>query len=267
MNHATPQGPLPLDDRAVHIWCATLDAPRDPSLVDQYLAWLSDDERQRHARFFFDGDRQRYLLGTALARWTLSRYVPLPCADWVFAKNEFGRPEIDQRAVSCDLRFNLSRTGGLVACAVTRRRNLGLDVEDHENKNIQVDLAEQFLSPRELADLHALNVDARRGRFFDLWTLKEAYVKARGRGLSLPLDQFSMRFAAGQPLAIDFTPEPDDRPDDWQFRLFRPSSRHTMALAIQDPSRERVRVSAWDCVPLVSQQARPLDDAWPPREE
>ncbi len=121
----------------------------------------------------------------------LSRYADVAPRDWPFRIDEHGRPELAARpAGTPDLRFNVSHTNGLVACAVTVGREVGVDVE-HTGRRLVHDVAERFFSPREVADLRACPAADQPVVFFDYWTLKESYIKARGLGLALPLRQFS----------------------------------------------------------------------------
>ena len=109
------------------------------------------------------------------------------------SRNVHGRPEIlDRPAGVPDLRFNLSHTDGLIACAVTIGREVGVDVE-HVGRRLTHDIAGRFFAPREVADLKSLPVAEQPRVFFDYWTLKEAYIKARGFGLALPLGDFAFR--------------------------------------------------------------------------
>src|SRR5262249_11288750 len=114
----------------VHVWWMRTEAATDPSLLRAYEEMLSPLERERHARYRFEAGRHEYLLTRALARTCLSRYVPVEPAAWAFDANRWGRPEILTPALGPPLRFNLTNTRGLVACAVAVDREVGIDVED-----------------------------------------------------------------------------------------------------------------------------------------
>ena len=119
MTDVFPSTPLALGDREVHIWYATTGEPIDfPCCQSGWRDWLSADEVVRYQRFVFERDRQQFLMTHALARSVLSRYVAIHPREWQFAAGEFGRPEIASPALDRPLRFNLSRTRGLVVCAV-----------------------------------------------------------------------------------------------------------------------------------------------------
>jgi 4'-phosphopantetheinyl transferase len=220
---------LPL--KAVHV---DLVDPADPAAgarADAYRALLSTDEHERMVRFVFERDRRQFLLTRALVRTTLSRYAGLAPADWHFVANVHGRPEIlDRPAGVPDLRFNVSHTDGLIACAVTIGREVGVDVE-HIGRRLTHDIAGRFFAPREVRDLHALPADQQARVFFDYWTLKEAYIKARGFGLALPLADFA--FTLGDSPHITFEPALKDDPATWQFAQAWPTPQHRLGLAVR----------------------------------
>jgi 4'-phosphopantetheinyl transferase len=194
---------------------------------------LSPQEHERMARLVFERDRRRFLLTRALVRTTLSRYAPVAPADWTFIANVHGRPEILDRPRGVpDLRFNLSHTAGLIACAVTIGREVGVDVE-HIQRRLTHDVAGRFFAPSEANDLKALPEDERTRAFFDYWTLKEAYIKARGFGLALPLADFAFRLAPPAPPRIAFEPALEDDPDTWQFAQDWPTPMHRLGLAVR----------------------------------
>jgi 4'-phosphopantetheinyl transferase len=243
-----PPQALPGDE--VHLWYLLPDLhPPLPPLLAAYEALLAPEERARRDRYRFEHSRREYLLTRALVRATLSRYAPVAPAAWTFRQNEYGRPEVDV-AGHRDLCFNLSNTRGLIACVVTRGREVGVDVEDTERSGETVGIADSFFSPREVAALRALPEGRRRGRFFDYWTLKEAYIKARGMGLSLPLDQFSFLLDDGPPIGIMFDPRLDDDAATWQFAQIDLSPQHRTAVAVRRGRGSDLRLLVRATVPL-----------------
>lgn len=218
--------------------------------LDAYRALLSPDEHERMARFVFDRDRRAFLLTRALVRTTLSRYAPIRPAAWRFIANVHGRPEIlDRPAGVPDLRFNLSHTDGLIACAVTIGREVGVDVE-HINRHLTHDVAGRFFAPAEVSDLKRLPEDDQERVFFDYWTLKEAYIKARGFGLALPLGDFAFKLNPPNPPEIAFEPVLEDDPATWQFLQAWPTPLHRLALAVRRDGRD-LPVRIRDIVPPV----------------
>lgn len=231
----------------VHVWYCLIDSVQDDALLVRYEALMTDDERARHQRFFFKRDRHMFLITRALVRTVLSRYVSCEPASWRFAANAFGRPHVVGPQAAPH--FNLSNTPGLVACAVARHRRVGVDVENVARRTEPMAIASRFFSASEVAALTALPKHEHRTRFFSLWTLKEAYIKARGMGLAIPLGQFSYALDDGA-IRIAFGGEIQDDPDAWQFALLRASDEHFLSIAI---AAADARVSAQRCVPLVDE--------------
>lgn len=227
---------LPLN--AVHIELVDPDDPEAAAHHDAYRALLSPDEHARMARLVFERDRRRFLLTRALVRTMLSRYAPVRPAEWTFIANTHGRPEIlDRPAGVPDLRFNLSHTDGLIACAVTIGREVGVDVE-HIGRRVVHDVAGRFFAPSEVTALKALPEAEQHRVFFDYWTLKEAYIKARGFGLALPLADFAFTLDPPRPPAIAFEPTLDDDPTTWQFAQDWPTPVHRLGLAVRRTGRD-----------------------------
>ncbi|EPX56039.1 4'-phosphopantetheinyl transferase [Cystobacter fuscus DSM 2262] len=245
--------PLPRPDE-VHLWIVEPERVTEPRLLAAYLALLGAEERERHQRFRFEKHRQQFLVSHALVRVCLSRYAPVAPRDWRFSTNAYGRPEIAGEGMP-RLRFNLSHTDGMAVCAVAHDMEVGADVEHSGRMGQTVELAESFFAPSEVADLHSLPEALQRERFFDYWTLKESYIKARGAGLSLPLDQFSFHLAPGQPPRISFDARMVDEPESWQFVQLRLSAEHPAAVAVRRPRGLPLSVRCQRCVPLASEES------------
>src|SRR5262249_32264065 len=143
-------------------------------------------------------------------------------------------------------------TTGLIACLVALGCDVGVDVEDMTRPGETVEVAEQFFSSTEVATLRALPSSAQRHRFFEYWTLKEAYIKARGMGLAIPLEQFSFHLEMGHPVRISFDPRLHDDPHCWQFAQFHPTSRHQMAAAIHRRTDTELTIHPQHTIPLIS---------------
>lgn len=221
----------------VHVWTAEPALLRNPRLADRCLAVLAGDEHTRLARLRSEPDRGVFLVSHALVRRVLSGYADIAAEDWSFRRGEHGRPEI---AGPCELplRFNLSHTSGLAACVVTDGWPCGVDVECFDRRRDPLAVVRRVSTEAELAVLAALPEAARRERFLVLWTLKEAYAKARGAGLSLPLRQVGFDVSDGIRLRVE-APGDDDGAR-WQFASVRPMPRHALAVAVRrgdDPER------------------------------
>lgn len=192
---------------------------------------LSGSERARCRRLRFEEDRVSFIVAHALLRTALSRYAADGPGEWRFATSGHGRPEIDAPLTDPRLRFNLSHTRGLVACAVTLERDVGIDVERIGRRAGTGALAERHFSSSENLLLASLPSPGAHALFFSLWTLKEAYVKARGFGLEMPLDVVSFQVAPGAPPVVSFGPRHDEDPRAWQFALLEPRPGYRLAVA------------------------------------
>lgn len=247
-----------LGSHHVHLWLTWPDQVQDPQLLQSYLEILDPQERDRHGRFHFAKHRHQYLVAHALVRCCLSYYAALAPEAWRFQTNAYGRPEVDP---SCGqdlppLRFNLSHTDGLVACAVTRWRDIGVDVEATQRGGALLEIAERYFAPDEFADLKQLPLAAQVDRFFDYWTLKEAYIKARGMGLALSLQHFSYQLRQSR-IRIRFSPAIADRAEGWQFLLLAPDPSYRAALAVRRGDQAPLQLVAWQTIPM--REAQPLD--------
>lgn len=230
-----PKAAVPhLESGEVEVWLTAMAAVGE-ALRPRYEQLLSAPEQVRWRRFLVEGARDQYLIGRALLRTTLSRYADASEVAWVFETNSYGCPFVAEPAAHRDLRFNLSHTDGLVACAVTRQGEVGLDVENTEREVDPLALAPTVFAAAEIADVAATPAERRRQRFFSYWTLKEAYIKARGMGLSLPLDGFWFELGGAAP-RIRFSARCPDRAERWHFAECRPTPSHKLALAVATPA-------------------------------
>lgn len=226
------------DCRDIDIWLTYYDEIVDDRQLARLRLLLSDDEVAQEGRFYFADDRKRYLVTRAMVRMVLSRYARIAPEHWAFSKNAYGRPAIADAIVEAEaqargLSFNLSHTRGLIALAVTRGRELGIDVENIATRAVSLDVAERFFSPIEVAELACVAADRQQDRFFEYWTLKESYIKARGMGLSLPLDRFSFSFPHHSTVSLSIDPDLQDRADRWSFWQYRPTADYLMAVCAE----------------------------------
>lgn len=254
--------PLTLEPGEVHVWYCWTAQCLQRGLADYYRSLLSAEEQARLLRFHFEYLQHEYLVTRALCRITLSRYVHRHPADWRFRVNAYGRPEIDMPGDSAPLRFNLSNARSLVACAITRSADAGVDVEETDRPGETVGIADHFFSPTEVVALQAQPPERQRQRFFEYWTLKESYIKARGMGLSIPLDRFS--FDVARPGHIDFDVDPalEDDAARWTFWQWSLDKGYLLALCAQRTNEAIPMVQIWRTVPMLDMQA---DDTKPSR--
>jgi len=217
----------------IDLWLTWYDQITDPILLENMAQLMSETERAQQARYHFADDRLRYLVTRALVRTVLSRYGRVHPAEWEFRQNPYGRPFVAAHQAPAGVHFNISHCKGLIALAVARGIEVGVDVENMLVRRPSLDIASHFLAPSEVAQLHAIPEALQHERFFEFWTFKESYIKARGLGLSLPLDCFS--FDLSQPghvrLSVDAAIGGDA--DHWDFWQCKPTSAHVLALCAQ----------------------------------
>lgn len=236
-----------LTEREVHVWLTHPERIREPERLAAYDRLLTADERRRGQRFRFERDRHAFLVTRALVRTVLSRYEDVDPADWRFVTRSHGRPELAPDMGS-RMRFNLSHTDGLIACAVALERDVGVDVEASDRRAETTEIADRFFSPSEVEELRALAPHLQRARFFTYWTLKEAYIKARGLGLAIPLDGFSFHLRENHPISISFDERVADEPLAWQFRQEWPTDRHSLATCVARRGAD-LRITVRELVP------------------
>lgn len=259
----------------VHLWFAR-DADCTPALLQEYRATLlSPEELIRADRFYFEEHRNQFVLTRALVRTVLSKYAPhiAPHA-WCFDKGEYGRPFITNAGAPA-LEFNLSHTAGLVVLALTGAQEIGVDVENFLQRTAPLDVAGHCFSAPEIAALHALPAEAQQERFFHYWTLKESYIKAIGKGLSLPLHRFAMEIEEAAAVEIRVLDAPEDAEGElaesteaatvadlwqadprqgWRFFLLEAWPGYLTALCLRPQHGRLPTLQAQVCLPLAWQQ-------------
>lgn len=218
------------DDR-IELFVGLIETIDAPGAVDAWQRLLSVDERVRADRFRFERHRRQYVFAHAMLRLALSQAAPnVAPSDWSFSAGDYGRPFVASPKTSTALHFSLSHADGCVACVVSGHETVGVDVETVSRRVAPLSTALRFFAPEEVETLRGLPEPAAIDRFFDYWTLKEAYLKARGFGLNLPLDAFAMQ-VSGEAIEISFKPDIVDDPEGWRFSLCSPSPSHRLAIA------------------------------------
>ncbi len=250
---------LALAPGAVDIWVARVDEVFDSGLAPRLAQVVSEEELQRQARFLFEKDRRRYLVTRALVRYVLSRYVPLAPRQWRFGATAHGRPFIlNADPLLEGLSFNISHSGQVVLLALGRGGQLGVDVEE-TGRTTALDVADSVFSARELLQLRALPQAEQAQRFLQFWTLKESYIKARGMGLSLPLQKFGFELGSGQQLRAHIDADLDDVPGNWAFWQWTPGPDSIGALCVQRRPGVAHRVAVRRTVPFAWEESASFD--------
>lgn len=220
-----------LASNEVHIWLAHLNQLE--ARAQSFLEILAPDERERAGRFHFEKDRVRFILTRGILRTLLARYLHRDAARLSFDYNAYGKPSLAGSAGDAPaLHFNLSHAHEIALYAFTLQREVGLDLEFIRHDFAGEEIAARFFSEREIAMLRALPVSQRVQGFFNCWTRKEAYVKARGQGLSLPLDSFDVSLAPGEPAALLSVRDGTGETRRWRLQELNPAAGYVAAVAV-----------------------------------
>ena len=243
-----PPKELDLTTDRVDVWRVHLSSttPNEAS--------LSADERQRASRFHFDTDRDRYIVARARLRDILSRYLQCEPNELNFSVNEYGKPGLSRSndfsrsaksatevATTQGVEFNLSHSGDFALIAVTRGRKVGVDVELIREGIELENLSSRNFSQMENQELMALPVEQRTLGFFACWTRKEAYIKAQGLGVSLPLDSFDVQL--GESAVLRATRPDASESARWSLHSLNVESNYAAALAVEGNDFE---IRCWD---------------------
>src|SRR5688572_15805989 len=246
------QDRLLASEHRIDVWLAYYADISDPQLHAHYRALLTEEERSKEFRFYFADDQRRYLVTRAMVRTVLSRYLHVQPTDWRFSNNQWGRPEIANLALDeCGLRFNISHTKGLIALGVTYRRELGVDVENLRTRDVSLEIADRFFAEPEVAELASAPKERQQDRFFEYWTFKESYIKARGMGLSIPLGQFSFHYPHERAVHIAIDPKLGDDANRWSFWQYRPTEEYLMAVCAERREGDAPSVTIRKVVPMM----------------
>ena len=192
------------------MWRAGLELPS--SQVQQLRGILTHDELDRADRFYFEIQRRRFIAARGTLRSILSCYLAIYPSHLRFYYNQYGKPCLAPEFSSSLLNFNLSHSDNMALFAITRNMEIGVDIERVRSDFEYEEIAKRFFSANEVAILRTIPTEKRLEAFYHYWTRKEAYIKAHGKGLSLPLDSFDVSFAAWESRRLLMTKdEPQER--------------------------------------------------------
>jgi 4'-phosphopantetheinyl transferase len=226
---------------AAHIWFCNPLQIHDREKLAAYLSVLSEQEFDRYHRFYFDKDKHSYLVSHALLRYALSKYVDIDASQWQFSSNAHGKPELLSQPLKQAINFNLTHTDGLCACIITLDKSCGIDAENISRKNRFEAVAKRMFAEEEQQCLKMNNIEQ---QFYYYWTLREAYVKARGTGLAgsskaFYFDTDMKRMTAS--IHHRNVQQPDDK--NWYFRMYEPTQEHVLSVAIASHQAVRLQIS------------------------
>jgi 4'-phosphopantetheinyl transferase len=215
---------LDIGDNEVDVWRASLQC--EPDFLKRLEATLSDNEKNRAARFHFARDRQFFVAARGILRHLAGAYLKRAPSQLLFHYGPAGKPSISQENLGCPIRFNLSHARRTALYAFARDREVGIDLEGIRSDFAAEAIAERFFSSNEVAELRALPAELQAEGFCNCWTRKEAYVKARGEGLQIPLHSFDVALSPGSPAQFFRGVEPC-----WNLVAFTPEPNYVAALA------------------------------------
>jgi len=244
---AWPSAPEPvvLGNDQVHIWRASLNLPTER--LNSLHQLLSPDERQRAERFVLPKDRDAFVAARGILRLILSRYLKRLPEELCFCYGAYGKPSLDSQFNFEQLCFNLSHSHQLALYAIVKNHEVGVDLEQVHPLDYTA-IARRFFSPQESAALVALPEGERAQAFFNCWTRKEAYVKAQGRGLTLPLNQFEVSLAPGAAALLSVN-EDSQAGTSWTLQALQPGPGYVAALAI---AGQNWQIKCWQWLPALN---------------
>lgn len=237
----SPPSRLLLQEMQVHLWLTELIRPIEE--VARLRTLLSEDERARADRFHFEKDRVAYTIGRGNLRKLLAQYLDVEPTAPRFTYNKYGKPVLDAASVSssvatedlaASLNFNVSHSGQLALYGFALDRAIGVDIEWHRDNIDPLEIAKGFFSPSENQTLNGLSTTAEHFQaFYNCWTRKEAYIKAHGMGLSLPLDSFDVTLAPGDPAQLVATRPNEEEVNQWVVDAIAVPVGYTAAIALE----------------------------------
>ena len=238
----SPPEAIELNDDEVHVWLVNAGAKDIPQ--DVLATSLLEDEKERAARFKFAKDRQLYVAGHTALRSLLTAYLKVAAIEIRFVSGTHGKPALAQPLAASGLEFNLSHSHEVALVAVARQRAVGVDVEFVKREFSFDELARRFFTTKEVAALFELPQPLQREAFFKCWTSKEAFLKAKGTGLSGKLDEVEITLAADQQVRINASVP------DWSLTELTPPIEYQGALVIEGGPRQ-IRCFQWE-PPLIA---------------
>jgi len=228
---STPLGRMSLPEHEVHVWRARLDVPARDIPALQWV--LSAEEVARAQRFYFERDRSRWIVARSLLRTILGHYTQTDPRLICFDLNRYGKPALASPIQHTALQFNVSHSADLALYAFAWRRPLGVDVE-YMRPDIEYDqIARYSFSPVEQRTLAGLSLEEKHEAFYRCWTRKEAYIKARGMGLSLSLALFDVSLLPDEPAALLCSREDPYEAQRWSMRQLDPGPGYAGALVVE----------------------------------
>jgi 4'-phosphopantetheinyl transferase len=228
-----------------HVWRASLNQSAKAIAILEAL--LSQDEGQRADGYYRALDRDRFIVGRGILRMIISAYLALSPRKLRFTYGEYGKPAVSDDQNDRALNFNLSHSAELALYAVTRGRAVGIDIKHIREDFATIEIAERFFSKDEVAEIKSLPMDQRTLGFFNCWSRKESFIKAKGLGVSYPLDRFTVSLTPGVPPALLKVDDDEREASQWKVYELSPGAGYVAALIIKQPP---VTLKRWHFSPL-----------------
>lgn len=222
---------LRLLENEIHIWRASLQV--EALVLHALQRMLAEEEVRKAKQFHFERDRRRFIVVRGILKTLLGRYLHTNPGTLKFNYNAYGKPSLGFPFNESKLYFNISHSHEVVLCAFTHARQIGVDVEYMRSDIDYEQLAKHSFSSREQAVFYALPSVQRQQAFFNCWTRKEAYIKARGKGLSLPLDLFDISLVPNEPAALLSSREDPQEVTRWSFQNLSSYPGYAGAFAVE----------------------------------
>lgn len=231
LSFSPPPFKLELVTDEIHIWCASLDQP--VSQFQRLKQTLSMDEQMRAERFHFKQDRKHFIISRGILRTILGRYLNMKPNQLKFCYGKNGKPALAGTFRNRTIHFNISHSEAVGLYAFTQDSEIGVDIEHIRDISEMEQIAEHFFSVRENAIFSALPKSEKRETFFKCWTCKEAFIKAIGNGLSIPLEKFDVSIVPGEPVKLISIEGDQKRAARWSIQELKPAPGYVAAFALQ----------------------------------
>ncbi len=229
------------NSKEVHVWRVSLDLTASQS--EKFLEILSVDELAKVGRLHFEKDKKRFIAARGMLRTLLGGYLEKKPHEIRFAYTDHGKPLLAVGTGCDNLSFNLSHSGAFALYAVTRSRNIGIDIEHVRDDVSFREIAGSFFSPGEISSLERVNKNKRPEMFFQYWTRKEAFLKAIGGGLSLPLDMCDVSLISGSVLSSIHLSGDNTESSGWYVQDLFPGGGYAAAIAVEGADGD---LSCWN---------------------
>ena len=239
---------LDLKPDEIHFFYTLVDEIKSNQLLDRYRSVISEKEKTKVGKYVFEKDQHNCLVTRALVRFVLSAYTDQDPESFEFIENRYGKPDLKPGLIKMPVKFNLSHSSGVTACALAIDSEIGMDIENYHRK-IDLTIADRFFSKSESEYVKKCPDKDKQEVFFDFWTLKESYIKARGMGLSIDLDKFSFEIDKKN-ICINFHESLNDSCDQWRFFQFSPVENYKAAISIQSVLKTTYKLHIHECIPF-----------------